>query len=84
MDANLCNDVTIKEGVCSLGAADEDGLEVMVPIYELEFTEITKNFELRWLNFGSNLRNMYFQNAFKLYNERENFEFSFAYRSVWI
>ena len=80
LDSDLCNDVTIREGVCSLDTVGKKYEKIVGPFKELEFAEITKHFEQRWLNIETNLRNMYFQNAFKLHGERGNFDFSFAYR----
>ena len=77
LDAEKCNDVTIREGLCRLDEQLVSYPLLLEPFQHFEIEEITPKHQLRWVNIESNLRNLYFQNAFKEYQLTKAFDFGF-------
>ena len=76
----FCNDVTIREGVCTPDYPGRPHENLLLPFRELDVNDLTKRNKLRFVNIESNLRNMYFQNAFRQHRATGDFEFEFAQR----
>ena len=80
LDPINCNDVTIREGICTQDNLGQKYKNLLLPFNELEFTEMAKKFRTRWPNIESNLRSLYFQNAIMEYEQTGTFDFKFQYR----